>query len=344
MRTVDGRDGGGQVLRTGLTLSILTGTPVRFERVRGARPTPGLRPQHLAGVDVAAAVSGAAVEGAELGSTRLTFRPDSLRPGDYEYDIGTAGSVTLLFETLLPLATALDAPLSLTARGGTDVKWAPTLDYLRRAKLPLLRRVGFDAGVDRDRTGFYPAGGGRATLRLRPSALSRFDLTDRGAVESVHIYSTASRSLESNRVADRQATAASARLGDAAVPHRVERVDYVSASSPGSSLLLEARYEHAVAGFDALGERGKPSERVAEEAVDAFERFTESRAVVDEHMADQLLVFVALAGGRVLIPVVTDHVRTNHEVVRAFGFDLDVAETDAGIVVESSGSDLVDPR
>lgn len=336
MLEIDGGAGGGQIVRTALALSMVTDTPVRLTDIRGSRPTPGLRPQHLAGVRVAEAVSDATVSGAEVGATALTFAPDTVSGGEYRADIGTAGSVTLLFETLLPLATVLDEPLSLTAVGGTDVKWSPSMAYYERVKLPLLARYGLDAETTLRRSGFYPAGGGQATLRLDPSSPSPVELTERGPLDRVVVHSKASTSLENKSVATRQAEAASDLLADRDVSYTVEEPAYVPATSPGSAFLLEARYAESVAGFDALGERGKSSEAVAEEAVDAFDAFEETAAAVDDHLADQLLVFLALVGGQLRIPRVTSHVRTNLAVVEAFGGALTTAEeADGTVLVEA---------
>lgn len=337
MLDVDGSAGGGQMVRTALTLSMVTETPVRLTNVRGSRPTPGLRPQHLAGVRVAEAVSDASVSGVDIGATELTFAPQSVSGGDYQYDIGTAGSVILLFETLLPLATTLDEPLSLQATGGTDVKWSPPMAYYERVKLPFLARFGLDAETMLHRSGFYPAGGGRATLRLDPSSLSPIERTDRGPLDRVIIHSKASTSLEGASVATRQADAASEALADADVDHVVAEPAYVPSTSPGSALLLEATYGESLAGFDALGDRGKPSEAVAEEAAESFTAFERTAAVVDDHLADQLLVFLALAGGRIRIPRVTPHVRTTIDVVDAFGGELVCTDSpDGTVVVEAS--------
>jgi RNA 3'-terminal phosphate cyclase (ATP) len=336
MLEIDGGAGGGQIIRTALALSMVTETPVRLTDIRGSRPTPGLRPQHLAGVRVAEDVSDATVSGAAVGATELTFAPGSVSGGDYRVDIGTAGSVTLLFETVLPLAATLDEPLSLRATGGTDVKWSPSMAYYDRVKLPLLARYGVDAEVTLQRSGFYPAGGGRATLRVAPSSLSPVGLTDRGPLDRVVVHSKASTSLESKSVATRQADAASDALAAHGIGHVVEEPAYVPSTSPGSALLLEARYGASRAGFDALGERGKPSEGVAEEAVDAFEAFDETSAAVDDHLADQLLVVLALAGGTVRIPRITSHVRTNSAVVEAFGGELTwTASADGTVLVET---------
>lgn len=333
MLTIDGRTGGGQVLRTALSLAAVTGTPVTIEDVRAERPSPGLKPQHLAAVRAVAGLCDAEVAGAEPDAEELTFEPGPLEAASQAVDIGTAGSVTLLFDAVLPLATGIDAPFELAATGGTDVKWSPPVGYLRRVKLPLLGWFSLGAAVDLERTGFYPAGGGRARLQVEPSTLAPVRLDERGDLERVEVYSKASEGLADAEVAERQAARVVERLDEAGVTVAEPAVEYVDSASDGSSLLLRAVYAGSVAGFDALGERGKPSETVADEAVDRFLGFHRGEAVVDEHLADQLLVFLALAGGRLRAPRVTDHVASSLALVERFGFDLALEERADGTVV-----------
>jgi RNA 3'-terminal phosphate cyclase (ATP) len=345
MVEIDGSAGGGQILRTALGLSMLSGESVTVTDVRGDRPDPGLKAQHRTAVEVAAAVSDAAVEGADLGSTEVTFDPGEPRGGDYEAEIGTAGSLTLLFDTLLPVATMLEDPLSLSATGGTDVKWSPPLSYYRRVKLPLLREHGLAVAVESERPGFYPVGSGRATLRLWPSSVSSITLDGEArAVDDIEarIYSLAADSLADSDVADRQADAAERELSrlDVDVVHR--EVTDAAAANPGSSVVVGLTgdggvhdRDEIVAGFDACGEKGKRAEAVASDAVSDLAAFRETGAAVDEHLADQLLVFLALAGGRIVVPRLTDHVETNLAVCEAFGYDLSVEESDRGVVVRS---------
>ena len=170
MLEIDGGDGGGQVVRTAVTLSALSGRAVTVGDVRGARSTPGMRPQHVAAVEAAAALCSATVEGATTGADALVFDPGPLRADDVAVDVGTAGSVPLVFDTVLPLAAALAEPATVTATGGTDVEWSPPVDYLRRVKLPLLSMAGLEADLSVDGRGFYPVGGGEATLSLSPSS------------------------------------------------------------------------------------------------------------------------------------------------------------------------------
>ena len=330
MYEVDGSDGGGQIVRTAVSLSALSGEPVRIENVREARPTPGLRAQHLAAVEAVAALCDATVEGASVGSETLTFRPNDLVSRDVSVDVGTAGSVSLVFDAVLPLAVGLDAPIAVTVTGGTDVKWSPPLDYVRYVKLPVLSDIGLDASIHLDRRGFYPAGGGRATLRVRPASLSPLSLDVRGELEGIDVYSTATSSLAAARVANRQATAVADSLDDVSV-RRV--VDYVDADSPGSVVVIVATYEHTRAGHTALGEPGRPSEAVGTAAAKRFTAFDNGTAVVDAHLADQLVVFLALAGGTVSAPRITDHVRTNRDVVSTLGYDIDVESRDGDVLL-----------
>ncbi len=355
MLELDGEEAGGQFLRSALSLAAIGNRSVRIENVRGGRSTPGLRPQHLAVVETLAAICDADVAGAETGSETVVFEPrlgesdgisgGVIPGGSYAVDIGTAGSVSLLFDAVLPLATRLDGPLSLTATGGTDVAWSPPLDYLRYVKLPLLRQFGLQAAVEVDRRGFYPAGGGRVRLHLAPTTLSSIRLDERGPLTGVRLYSTESDSLADRDVAERQLGGALERLdvaddGETADPgvDVVERVTTTAASpSPGSAFVCRLDFENAIAGTSALGERGKPAERVGEDAADAANRLLGATSPVDRYLADQLLIWLAQAGGRVRIPAVTDHVESSLSLLAAAGYEVELGtgESDAA----SAGSD-----
>ncbi|MGM0590363.1 MAG: RNA 3'-terminal phosphate cyclase [Halobacteriota archaeon] len=338
MLELDGSAGGGQLLRTALTLSVVDGQSFRMTNVRGNRSTPGLRPQHLAAVRLAAALSQASVDGASPESTTLTFRPNEVVGGTFDADIGTAGSITLLLDTVLPVAGRLDDPVTVRATGGTDVRWSPPLDYLRRVKLPLLDGVGLDSTLTLTRRGFYPAGGGEVTLELAPSSPTPLDFVERGELGSVSIYSTASESLRGQRVAERQAERAEtlcAETTDAESPPITSTATYHDTSSAGSALVVAADYDRTLVGFDGLGERGVSSETVAERVVSRFESWRAGPGAVDPHMGDQLLVLLALVGGTVWIPRVTDHVETNLSLIRAFGYDVALDDHDDGGAIAS---------
>jgi RNA 3'-terminal phosphate cyclase (ATP) len=335
---LDGEAGGGQLLRTALALSMVSRTPFRMENIRGNRPTPGLKPQHLTGVQAAAEVCDATVEGAEPESEELTFRPGAPTGGRIEVEIGTAGSVLLLFDALLPIATRLDRPLAVTATGGTDVKWSPTMAHYRQVKLPLVRKAGLFAAVESgqiDRsgrsggTGFYPAGGGEATLMLAPSEIGPIEATDRGSLEGVRIYSKSSADLAEADVAERQAALAADQLQvclneEVSVTERT--VSTVETLSTGSAVAVALDYEETTAGFDLLGEKGKPAEKVGAEVAEKAFEFHEGVGAVDAHTADQLVVLLALSGGQVAIPEVTAHVRTGVDLVTEFGFPVEIED------------------
>lgn len=331
MHEIDGSAGGGQIIRTAVSLSALTGEAIRIEDVRGERPNEGLRAQHLAAVEAAAALCDATVEGDEHGSETLEFDPGEVTADDVTVEVGTAGSVALVCDTVLPLATAIDEPASVTVTGGTDVEWSPPVDYLRHVKLPLLAAAGVDGAFSVERRGFYPVGGGQVTLKIGPSDISPLSLSERGDLRRVEIYSVAEAELEAPDVAGRQAAAAADGLPDG-VPTPTA-ASYVESDCVGSSLVLAAVYEQSRAGFTALGEAGKPSEEVAAEAVADFQRFHDGTAAVDAHLADQLMVYLAVAGGEILAPERTAHVETNRGVIETFGFELETAERERGLVI-----------
>jgi RNA 3'-terminal phosphate cyclase (ATP) len=331
MREIDGTDGGGQVVRTAVSLSAITGEAVRIENVRDGRPTPGMRPQHLAAVQAVSALCNGRLEGHEPESETLVFEPGEVRGGDVSVEIGTAGSIALVFDTLLPLSTALEEPATVTVTGGTDAAWSPPIAYLRRVKLPLLVAAGLRADLSVDSRGFYPLGGGQATLSLSPSTLSALEYVDRGPLRRVEIHSLAHTDLEDADVAERQAAAAAENLS---VETPVATgATYAEADCPGSSVVVVAVYEESRAGFSALGAPGRPSEEVANDAVVGFQQFHESSAAVDRHLADQLMVFLAVAGGSVLAPESTDHVETNRRVIETFGYELSVEKRDDNVLL-----------
>ena len=335
MRRLDGGAGGGQLVRTALSLSLVTGEPFEMSNIRGNRSTPGLKAQHVACVSVAESVANADVDGGTEGSSTLQFDPGSVSNDPVSVSVGTAGSATLVSETLLPVAVALDDPLMLTVSGGTDVRWSPPADYLRYVKRPVCSTFGVSFDVEVLRRGFYPAGGGRLEVRIEPADPTPIECLDRPSLDGVDVYSVASERLADASVAERQVEGVRDALSrtDIETPLR-STATYAESVSPGTVVVLAARCGGVVAGFDAYGERGVPAEEVGAQAVDSFVDWYHGDAPVDRHLADQLLVWIALAGGRVRIPAVTEHVRTSLDVIRAFGYDIDVRESAGGAVVE----------
>jgi RNA 3'-terminal phosphate cyclase (ATP) len=325
MKRIDGREGGGQLLRLAVGLAALEGTPIEIEHVRGARDDPGLRAQHVAAVEAVASLTDANCEGLAVGSETVTFEPGPLTGGEVTVDAATAGSIPLVFDAVLPLAMETTEPITVHATGGTDVKWSPPIGFQQHVKLPLLRRVGLDAEIHVDRRGFYPRGGGSATLQISPSSVDPVVYAERGPLQSVQVHSVATEDLADAEVAARQVEGVTATLaGKTAVPIEAT-TDSVPAYSTGTSVLLVAQYEHSIAGFDQLGERGWPAEAVGESAAEAFLEFHATEAAVDGHLADQLLPFVAIRGGEITIPEVTEHVDSAASLLASFGHDLAIA-------------------
>jgi RNA 3'-terminal phosphate cyclase (ATP) len=334
MLTIDGShgEGGGQVLRTTLTLSILTGQPVRIERTRAGRKNPGLRPQHLTGVRAAAAVCKAQLEGDELGSQTLTFVPGGpAQPGEYTFDVteaargGSAGSVGLVLQTvLLPLALA-EGESRLTLRGGTHVPWAPSALYLEHVFLPHLTRMGRDVHIEPARWGFYPTGGGEIQVRItgRAESLSPIELTEREELE--RIWGVAAVMNLPAHIPQRMADRARNVLAEVGLQAQVEP-HRLRGTGPGAGIFLFAETSTsshpatATAGFTAYGRKGLPAERVAEMACDDLLAHHHSSGLADLHLADQLVLPMVLAEGesQVTTSQVTQHLLTNIWVVRQF--------------------------
>ena len=330
MLSIDGSygEGGGQVLRTSLALSAITGQPVRIEGIRAGRRKPGLGPQHLTGVRAAAKICDAEVEGAKLNSQALTFAPRSTpQAGNYTFDVaqatkgGSAGSVSLILQTVLLPLTLAEGSSQLTIRGGTHVAWSPSYDYVKRVYLPTLSRMGIEAKVNLQRWGWYPIGGGeiRATVNGKGKGAlpAGLDLDQRGAPLRVRGLSASSNLPKHIRT--RQERAALQVLRSNSVNARIEVVDAPS-KGVGTVVFIWAEFENGVAGFTSLGERGKPAERVAEEAADELVRFLQGDAALDRYLADQLVLPMALAAGssQFSTEVVTEHLLTNAWVVNRF--------------------------
>jgi len=335
MKEIDGSEGGGQIFRSALGLAAVTQQPVRITGIRGNRPEPGLKPQHLTVLDTLTEITDATVSGGEPGSSTVEFDPGPPQAGEYTARIGTAGSISLLFDAILPLATAIDEPLSVTAHGGTEVKWSPPLVVHQQIKLPFCRQFGLHASIERHQTGFYPAGGGSATLHLQPTTLSPISADDRGEFVTARVYSIASQDLANKDVASRQAVTAEEQLDSHDLDVRTQQCWSVDTKSTGSALAVELEYEHTRAGFDALGSPGLPAEEVAEQALEEAFAFHTSGAAVDRQLADQLLVFLAMAGGELSIPAVTDHIASSLELLGQFGFELDVEESESQVSISS---------
>jgi len=320
-------EGGGQTLRTSLTLAALTGRAVTLTRIRAGRDKPGLKAQHLAAVR-AAAVCAAATEGAEIGSTQLSFTPNApVTPGAYHFDIGTAGAATLVMQTLLPLLALADGSSRVTVTGGTHVSFAPPAEHLTEVFLPLMAASGLDAEIALGTFGFMPRGGGALLLTTPGSShLRPFTLTERGPIQSItaHILTSGLPA----EVGKRGAAAVETALRG--LPLTVAVRD-VPSPGTGAAIILVAECEGSRAGFSALGQRGRPMEAVAGEACTALKDWRDTGTACEEHLADQLVLPAALASGtsRWTTAQVTDHLRTVLWVVPQF-LDVEVVLTERG--------------
>ena len=316
-------EGGGQVLRSCLTLSMITGRSFHITSIRRNRKKPGLMAQHLLAVDAAKTICAAQVEGASLNSTELVFIPSEIRSGRYKFHIGTAGSTSLVLQTVfLPLSRAKSAS-SIRITGGTHVPWSPCFHYLEMHWLPYLHQIGFDAHISLEKAGFYPQGRGQISAMIRPvGVIAPLTLIHRGKLQRIEgISAVANLNIG---IAERQKRQARLRLlnllPNSPPPDIRIRITQLSSLVKGTCLLLKGDFEGGSGCFFGLGEIGKPAERVADEAVNALQSFMEADGAVDQYLADQLMLPLSLASGisRINPSLISSHLLTNAAVVEAF--------------------------
>lgn len=338
MIVIDGSygEGGGQILRTSIALSSLLLKPIKIINIRKKRPNPGLRPQHLMGIKVAGEFCNAEIKGLKIGSSEVEFVPKKREIPEFkEINIGTAGSIGLLLQTITPLLLFSDHEVKLRIIGGTAGLGAPPMDYVRKVKFGILEKMGVEAEIRILKHGFYPRGGGVVEVEVKPvNSLKSLELMERGEVLEIGGISVVG-SLPSH-IAERQAKAAENMLKE--FPVKIEkRID--KTFSPGTYLTLWARCENSILGADALGERRKPAEKVGEEAAFALLKSINSNAALDKHMADQILIFLALAKGksRVRVEEITQHCLTNAYIIeKILGNKIEIEEERKVIKIEGS--------
>ena len=322
MITIDGSqgEGGGQIIRSSLALSLVTGKPVTIENVRAGRKKPGLMRQHLAGLRAAKQISEAEVEGDEIGSKRVTFQPGSVKPGEYRFSVGSAGSTTLVLQTVLPALMLADAESSIELQGGTHNPFAPPFDFLAKAYLPLLRRIGPVVELGECQPGFYPAGGGSFRATVRPAnRLQGADFLERGKLIGQRV-----RALVSNlpwHIADRECKEIERKTNWP--PKCFVREQVKGSPGPGNAVMIELQYEHVTEVFVAFGEVGKKAERVASQVLRAARDYMAAEVPIGSYLADQLLLPMGLAAHRGhpgsfrTLPL-TKHSTTHIDVLRRF--------------------------
>jgi RNA 3'-terminal phosphate cyclase (ATP) len=325
MIEIDGSQGGGQLLRTALTLSMVTGEPFTMTGIRAKRSRPGLMRQHLTAVDASRQVSRAQVHGADPGSQTLTFIPRGIYAGNFHFPIGTAGSTTLVLQTILLALSRAGGTSTVRLEGGTHNPLAPPADFLIEAFAPVLAKMGLQAVLQLERHGFYPAGGGAIHAHIQPiNVLQQLHLHERGALKSIN--ATALVSGISSSVAERELKVVARRLS---LPDESLQLRQIKPPlGPGNALSIRVESEHITEVFTTFGERGISAERVAEQACDEAQRYLKSGVAVSEHLADQLLLPMALAGaGSFTTTTPTSHSRTNAALIEKFlAVDIDFVE------------------
>jgi len=318
MITLDGStgEGGGQILRSALTLSMITGQPFRIDHIRANRPRPGLMRQHLAAVRAAAAVCDAVVSHAEVGSTSLEFTPRDIRGGIYEFSIGTAGSATLVLQTLIPALLYADVPSVVTVSGGTHNPKAPPAQFLQRAYRRVLEQMGAHVDIEIERFGFYPAGGGEICAAVWPcTGLRKIELMSPGALQDSYAEAWVARLPLS--VAHRELDCIGKALGWPAAQLHAHGLP--GAQGPGNAVLITLESAQATEVFSGVGEKSVRAEAIAGNALLEAQRYLASGAAVGEHLGDQLMLPMALAGGgRYTLDHVSQHAITNAEVIAHF--------------------------
>ncbi|MBI1851160.1 MAG: RNA 3'-terminal phosphate cyclase [Planctomycetes bacterium] len=315
-------EGGGQILRTALGLSLVTGSPFRIANVRAGRERPGLMRQHLTAVEAATKVGDARVTGAGIGSMELTFEPKAVRPGRYSFAVGTAGSTTLVLQTVLPALLTASGSSTLELSGGTHNPFAPPFDFIDRVFLPIVRRMGPQVRAHLERPGFYPAGGGRFTVEVEPvRTLSPIEILERGDI--VERRATAIVAGVPESVAERELRVVERKLGWD--PSCLVKTVLPPAFGPGNVLMLEVHSSVVGELCTGFGERDVRAEGVAHHAIDEMRHYLGSQVPVGVHLADQLLIPVAMAGaGAFRTMPLSRHARTNVDVVNRF-LQVDVA-------------------
>ena len=340
---IDGSEGegGGQILRSALSLSLVTGRPFRLHNVRARRKKPGLLRQHLAALMAAQAVGRADVDGAALGAIRISFQPHALHGGDYRFSVGGAGSATLVLQTVLPALLVADVPSRVILEGGTHNPWAPPYDFLARTYLPILDRMGARVTTSLEARGYFPAGGGRFTATVQPvTSWKPLSLSARGDIRARR-----ARILLANLphgIAAAEERVLHKLLGGELWSIEHERED--DGRGPGNVILLEVEAEHVRETFSSFGELGVRTGVVAHGAVDELRVWLGAGAPVGSHLADQLLLPLAIgAGGSFRTTPLTEHSRTNADIIRRFlpGTRIDVLDEgpSAMVIVCSDSGD-----
>ena len=318
---VDGSqgEGGGQILRTAVSFSSILRKPVRVVNIRAGRDVPGLKRQHVSALEVLAKVFGGELKGAEVGSSTIAYAPGSQRLESLSIDMGTAASITLVLQAVVPAVALTHSRLSLDLTGGTDVPWSPTFDYFQHVLREAFSSIGVRFELSAKRRGYYPRGGGLVSAVIEPSrGVLPLDLTTKPRVPGAMLVSRCGHLPR--HVAERQLASASAQLAESGISVLVSAVSEEQADSPGSSILAYFTGNGAVLGGDSIGARGKPAEEVGTDAAKRFASAANSGAAVDSNLADMVIPLLSLAPepSRVRVPEVTEHLKSGLRLAALF--------------------------
>ena len=327
-------EGGGQIIRTSVALSAITGKPCKIFNIRKNRKNPGLQAQHLKGIEAAARVCDAELKNAKIGSDWIEFIPKKIKSGNFSIDIKTAGSLTLFLQTLLPMCIHADKEIILEVIGGTDVEWSPNVEYFQEVFCRNIEKMGVEIETEILKYGFYPKGGGRIKVKIKPCRkLKPWVCLERGNVKRYDIRSIVSKSLEKSKVAERQIEGAKKIIPK----FDCEYFEYVETLSTGTAVHIHAHCDNSVLGSTFLGRIGKPAEKIGEDCALHLKKQIDSNACLDEHMADQILIYMALAeNSKISFAEITNHCRTNMWVIEKFlpvKFEVDEKEKSISVKI-----------
>jgi len=328
MIVIDGSygEGGGQLLRIALAFSVIFDVPIKIEKIRAKRENPGIRAQHLTAIRAISSISNAKVNGAEIGSSTLEFIPGKIKGGRFDFDVGTAGSVLLVLQSIIPLSLKAESKIYGRLIGGTEVRWSPTFDYFSNVFLKGLRKIGVSVTLSLERSGYYPAGGGIVYYEIEPcnkiDGINLINLPRKITVEGV----SRCGSLPEH-VAVRQANSARKLLTEAGIDVADIKIFCTRTVSPGSSITLWSVEDETLIGGDSIGEKGKPAENVGKESAEKLISCIKSNAAVDEHMADMLFPYLIFAkrSSTITIPKISSHLETEIYLAKLFKESINVS-------------------
>jgi len=315
-------EGGGQLMRTAVALAAITKKPCRVFNIRKNRPKPGLMTQHLLGLQSLAELCNGKLEGDYLGSKEVRFYPGEIKKEKISLTIGTAASITLILQSLIPPALSAPEPVKIIFNGGaTDTFFSPTIDHFRYVFLKILEKMEGKVEISILKRGYYPEGGAKVEVTIYPSKLKNLNLTERGKLQKILVISGSSEFLKDKKVAERQLAGVREILGKLRLPIE-EKVEYYPTQCPGSQICLAAEFENTIIGTDNLGKLGKRAEDVGKEAALELLREQKSEACLDKHLADQILPYLALSWpkgkSQITVSEITDHCKTNIWVIEKF--------------------------